>query len=291
MIPPAPADAPRFHLHAWTPAARIGSGVLLALAWAVLLLAAMVVIDFTFTGASNPRPPRLAGWLALLSALLLGATGLVRRFTAATLDVEPERFVLERPGERLEIPAASVTAVRVWRLPWLAEGLSLRLRSGRSLGVGLRVDDPLPVLDALGRHVPEAREEARRPLALFVHARATVWRSGVGLRVLKFVLFPLIPGGIMFRADQYISYGGPFAQYQMYGLGPYLGSLFTYWVMFIAMLVIYAAMWRVAAEALALFVTWVSPGRARGIRRFTEGVCAVQYYVGSLCLLAARFLA
>ncbi|MBM7117153.1 hypothetical protein [Archangium primigenium] len=292
MSPPSPpADAPRFHLHAWTPAARLASAVFRGLALLTLLLAAVVVAEFTFTGVANPRPPRLAGVLALVSALWLGAEGLVRRLTAATLDVEPERLVLERPGERLEVPVASVAAVRVWRLPWLAAGLSVRLRSGRSLGVGLRVEDPLPVLAALGRHLPEAREVARQPLAAFAHARATVLRPGVGLWVLQFVLFPLLPGGIMFRADQYITYGGPFAQYQMYGLGPYLGSLFTYWVSFIAMLVLYATLWRLPAEALALGATWVRPDQARGVRRFTEVGCAVLYYAGSLSLLAARFLA
>ena len=286
----APADAPRLRVHAWTRASRIASGVLQTLGLAALFASAVVVLEFTFTGSANPRPPPLSGWLALLAGVLFGLERLLRGFTTATFLLEPERFVLERRGERIEIPSASVESVRVWRLPWPAAGVSLRMRSGRSLGVGLRVEDPLPLLDALGQGMPGAREEARHPLAAFVHARATVMRQGALLRGFKFVLFPLLPGGIMFRANQYITYGGPFGQYQMYGLAPYLQSLFTYWVSFAAMLVLYAALWRLPAEVLTFGATWVSPTHARGVRRFAEVACAVLYYAGSLSLLGAQFL-
>ena len=76
----------------------------------------------------------------------------------------------------------------------------------------------------------------------------------------------------------------------MYGLRPYLQSLFTYWVYFAAALVLYAALLRLLAEALALGATALSARHARGIRRAVEVGGALLYTVGSLALLAAQFL-
>lgn len=286
----APADAPRFRVHAWTRLSRAFSALVLGLALVLLYSGAGIILQFTFTGAMNPHPPVLAGLLVLAALLGVGLERLWRRFTRATVAVEAERLVLERRAERLEIPLASVARIRGWRLPWPSAGLSLRMRSGRSLGTGLRVEDPLPVLTALGPALQSAREEARHPLTAFVHARVTVLRQRGLWLAFKFVLFPLLPGGIMFRANQYITFGGPFAQYRMYGLAPYLMSLFTYWVYFAAVLLLYAALWRLPAETMALAATWALPSRARGIRLVVEVACGVLYYAGSLSILASQFL-
>ncbi|WP_395847376.1 hypothetical protein [Cystobacter fuscus] len=288
---PRQATLPGFPVRAWTAPQRLADAVLQALLVAAVLAAAVLVLVFTFTGDANPMPPPWAGVLALLALGLYGLLRLSRWRSAATLQVEPERLVLERRGDRFEIPVSSVESVRGWRLPLPGVGLVLRMRSGRNFQYGVQVEDPLPVLEALGQEQAQAREEARHPLTAFAHARATVLRPGALLLAFKFLLFPLIPGGIMFRANQYITYGGPFAQYRMYGLAPYLQSFFTYWVYFAAALVVYAAILRVPTEALALGGTWLSPRHARGIRRFVEITCALLYFVGSLALLAVQFLA
>jgi hypothetical protein len=254
-----------------------------------LLYVSALIVFFTFTGGMNPTPPARAGWFTLLALVLFGLTRLIRWLTAATFSVEPERLVLERRGDRFEIPLASVESLRVWRLPLPGAGLSLRMKSGRTFQYSAQLADPLPPLEAIGRESPGVSVEARHPLTAFAHARATIFRGRWYHLALKFVLFPLLPGAVMFRANQYITFGGPFGQYQMYGLGPYLQSLATYWVYFTALLVLYATLLRVPAELVAFVGAWISPPHARGVRWFVEVACAVLYYVGFPALVAARF--
>lgn len=292
---PMPADAPvapsangqavtpRFQVHAYPLALRVISSLLQVLITADLLCASALVVTGTFTGAMNPKPPALAGWLALLALVLFGLTRLIRWLTAATFSVEPSQFVLQRRGDRFEIPATSVESARVWRLPMPGAGLSLRMKSGRGFQYALQVADPLPVLEAMGK-------EAGHPLTAFAHARATVIRRRWYHLALKFVLFPLVPTVIMFQLNQRITYGGPFAQYHMYGLRPYLLSFFTYWTYFTALLVLFASLWRVLSELVAFAAAWISPRRARGVRRFVEVASAVLYYGGFCALVAWRFL-
>jgi hypothetical protein len=108
--------APRFQVHAYPLVLRLVSAGLQVLLAVNTLYVLVLVFFFTFTGAINPRPPARALWLTLLSFALLGLLRLIHRLTTASLSVEPERLVLERRGDRFEIPLASVEAVRVWRL-------------------------------------------------------------------------------------------------------------------------------------------------------------------------------
>lgn len=283
------AVAPSFQVHAYAPAPRILGAVLQVLLVADLLYLSQLIVFDTFTGALNPTPPALAGWLALLALVLFGLLQLLRWLSAATFFVEPERFVLERRGDRFEIPLSSVASLQLWRVPLPGAGLSLRMKSGRSFQYSPQVSDPLPLLEALGRHNPELSATVHPSLAAFAHARAVIVRRRWYHLAFKFVLFPLLPAGVMFRANQYITYGGAFGQYQMYGLGPYLQSLGTYWTFFTAVLVLLAALWRVPSELIAFIGAWLSPPRARGVRRFVEVANAVLYYVGFPALMAARF--
>jgi hypothetical protein len=281
--------APRFQVHAYPLVLRLVSFGLQVLLAINTLYVLVLIFFFTFTGAINPRPPGRALWLAGVSFALFGLLRLIRWLTTASLSVEPERLVLERRGDRFEIPLASVEAVRVWRLLVPGAGLSLRMKSGRGFQYALRVADPLPLLEAIGRDNPRASAEARHPHTAFAHARSTLARRRWYLWVLKFVLFPLLPTVIMFRANQYITYGGPFEQYRMYGLGPYLQSFTTYWVYFTAVLVGIAGVLRALLELVAYAATWLSPPHARGVRRFVEVACEVLYYVGFPVLLVVRF--
>lgn len=275
--------APRFQVHAYPLVLRLVSSLLQVLTRADLLCASALVVVGTFTGAMNPRPPALAGWLVLIALGLFGLNWLIRWLSAATFSVEPSQFVLERRGDRFEIPVASVESARVWRLPLPGAGLSLRMKSGRGFQYELQVADPLPVLEAMGK-------EADHPLTAFAHARATVMRQRWYHLALKFVLFPLVPSVIMFQLNQRITFGGPFAQYRMYGLWPYLQSFFTYWAYFTALLVLFASIWRVLAELGAFAGAWLSPRRAGSVRRFAEVANAVLYYGGFCSLVAWKFL-
>jgi hypothetical protein len=282
-MPAADAPVVRFQVHAYPLALRLISALFQVLMMADILCASALVVVGTFTGAMNPKPPALAGWLALIALGLFGLTRLIRWLSAATFSVEPSQFVLERRGDRFELPVTSVESARVWRLPLPGAGVSLRMKSGRGFQYALQVADPLPVLEAMGT-------EANHPLTAFAHARATVNRRRWYHLALKFVLFPLVPAVIMFQLNQRITYGGPFAQYQMYGLGPYLRSFFTYWVYFTALLVLFASLWRVLSELVAFAGAWLSPRRARGVRRFVEVANAVLYYGGFCSLVAWKFL-
>ncbi|HYO59985.1 MAG TPA: hypothetical protein VEU50_45230 [Archangium sp.] len=284
------AVAPRFQVHAYPLALRIVSSVLLVLSTALVLHASERILFATFTGAMNPKPPALAGWLALLALVLFGLTRLIRWLTAATFSVEPSRFVLQRRGDRFEIPVTSVESVRVWRLPLPGAGLSLRMQSGRGFQYALQVADPLPVLEAIGRDGSQTSAAVRHPLTVFAHARAMIVRRRWYRLALKFVLFPLLPAAAMFYTHQSITYGGPFGQYQWYGLGPYLRTFSTYWIFSTAVLVLFASLWRVLSELVAFVAVWISPPYARGVRRFVEVACAVLYYVGFPALLAWQYL-
>jgi len=289
--PPADGQsvAPRFQVHAHSLVLRIISSALGVLLAADVLVVSWLVATFTFTGALNPTPPPLAGWFALLALVLFGLIQLIRWLSAATFSVEPAQLVLQRRADRFEIPFTSVESVRIWRLFLPGAGVTLRMKSGRDFQSQLQVSDPLPLLEAIGRASPGISAEMRHPDTAFAHARATIARRRWYHRAFKFVLFPLLPAGIMFRANQYITYGGPFAQYQMYGLGPYLLSFFTYWVYFTALLVPYAWVWRVLLELVAFGAVWLSQRHARGVRWFVEIACAVLYYVGFPALLVVRF--
>ncbi|QRO02719.1 hypothetical protein JRI60_29295 [Archangium violaceum] len=226
----------------------------------------------------------------MVALVLFGLTRILRLLTTATFSVEPGRLVLERRDERFEIPLASVDAIRVWRLLMPGEGFSLRMKSGRDFQYSPQVADPLPVLEAIGRENPGVSAAARHPHVAFAHARAVLARRRWYHWLIKFVLFPLVPTVIMFRANQYITYGGPFAQYKMYGLGPYLQSFGTYWAHYTGVLVVYAVLLRVLFEWVAFAAVWISPRHARGGRRFVEVTCAVLYYVGIPAFMGAQFL-
>lgn len=283
------SHAASFSVHALSPPQRLGAGVLPVLGQVSLLAASWLVVFETFTGSTTPTPPALAGWLALLALGLFALNRLLSALTRATLLVEADRLVLDRRVDRLEIPLASVESVRCGGWPVPGVSLGLRMKSGRRFASALVLKDPLPVLEALERVRPGVGEAAGRPLIAFARARALTRPSALAL-VFKFVLFPLLPGTAVFQLNQRIIYGGPFAQYQTQGLGPYARSFMLYWAYLAAGLVLYACVCRVLAELVALVGAGLSPPHARGVRRFVEFTCAGLYYVGVPALLAARLL-
>ena len=227
------------------------------------------------------------GALSLLPTVL---AWLLRLFNASSLQVEPSRLVLERRGARFEIPRESVTGVEPWRFPLPGAGVALRMKSGRRFEYRLQVPNPTLLLTALGATLPSATEAAAHPASRFGQARHD-WRPRFFDKpAFKFGLFPLFPTGVMFRAHQYITYGGPFGEYDVLGLEAYLKTFAGYWIGFTTGLLLFACFWRLLAEALAFPLTWLLPTRARGIRLAAEWLCRLVYYVGFPALMAQRFL-
>jgi hypothetical protein len=282
--------APRFQVHAWRPALRLLAAAAQALSAGNLLYLVALSLLGILDGLDPPTPLQMLLQLAVFSLLPLGLVWMLRRFTASTLLVEPSRLVLQLRTVRFEIPLESVTGLEPWKLPLPGSGLALRMKSGRRFQYHLQVAAPLALLTALGRSVPAAAPAAEHPGSRLGQARHDWRRRLWDAPAIKFGLFPLLPTGVMFRAHQYITFGGPFGEYDVFGLAAYLRTFALYWVSFTTGLLLYAGFWRILAELLAFALTWLLPSRARGIRLAAEWLCRLMYYVAFPALMAWRFL-
>jgi hypothetical protein len=296
-VPPPPpgADAAaRLPVQAWRPALRL-------LATAAPLLGALnllyLVNLFLFDAPQGLEPLAPLGpvlkLVLLMGALLLlpRALGwLLRRFTAGTLLVEPGQLVLQLRGVRFEIPLESITALEPWKLPLPGSGLALRMKSGRRFEYQLQVADPTALLAALAPRLPAAAPASGHAGSRFGQARHDWRRRFWDKPAFKFGLFPLLPSAVMFRAHQYITFGGPFGEYDVAGLAAYLKTFAGFWHTFAIGLLMFAGVWRLVAELLAFALTWVLPSRAHGIRRAAEWLCRLVYYVGAPAIMVQPFL-
>jgi len=283
------SDAP-LAVRAWPPAARALAGALVAVSRASLPVVGAAA--FSQLRPELLEPPVLIpvlGVFALLPAV--AARGLAAGF-AATVGIEGADLVIRRRGQLVEVPLASVAAVRPWRVPLPGVGLDLQLASGRRLFVGIESRDPSRVLDALAA-AGLAPARAAQPHAALVFARARAAHPGGRWRrpLRKLGLFSLAPTAVMFNAHQHIAYGGSLGQYYLEGLGPYLQTFAFYWVTVGLYLVLYAGLWRALAEGVAWLAALAAPSRAARVRRAVETGALAAYYAGVPALVAWRFLA
>lgn len=287
---PGAGAAPRFMVHAWRPALRLLATAAQALSAGNLLYLVALSLLGILEGLDTFSPLELVLRMVVLSLLPLLLVWLLRRLTAATLLVEPTRLVLQLRDVHFEIPLASITGVEPWKLPLPGSGLALRMKSGRRFQYRLQVVAPAPLLTQLGAALPSAAPAAQHPSSRLGQARHD-WRPRFWDKpAFKFGLIPLIPAGIMFRAHQYITFGGPFGEYDLFGLTAYLRTFALYWVSFTTGLLLYAGFCRILAEFLAFALTWLLPSRARGVRLIAEWLCRLAYYVAFPALMAHRFL-
>ncbi|MGH7787706.1 MAG: hypothetical protein ACRERC_12610 [Candidatus Binatia bacterium] len=273
-------------LSTYTPLWRVLAALLFAVSRAalpLLLVAAVLSTD------PPVAPLALIEAVVALSLLPGLAAGLIRRAGGARASVIDGELRLERGDVQIAVPLTAIAAIEPWRLPLPEPGLTLRLRSGRRLPYGLAGDDLLAGLERLvAAGVDGARSAAAHPTIVYAAARPPRprWYHRVG----RYVLFALLPTAILFNAHQYIAYGGTLGEYRLLGLGAYLRTLGLYWGLVALHLVLFASLWRGAAEAAALAAAWVAPSRAATVRRHAETACQVLYYGGVPALLAARFL-
>lgn len=283
-------SAPRFQVHAWRLPARLFALLALTVCGAnILFLSVLSVAEIILSEMLLPLNlvPR---WVAVYSLLPLALVGALRWLTAATVLVKPDQLVLVGRRARYEIPLGSVERIRPWWLPLPGPGLTLRMKSGRHFRYGLQVSDPTPLLEALGQREALGERGAEHLFVRFARARHEFLRRRWYHLAFKYALFSLVPTVILFRLHQYITFGGPFGEYQMHGLGRYLKSFFAQWSNTAAYLFLYAGCWRAVAELLALGATRLLPRRARGVRRFTEMTLRVVYYAGLPGLIGVRLL-
>lgn len=233
-----------------------------------------------------PIPPIVMARSFAIGTLLPAFTAwALRRVFGGTIAVDGDRLRIVRGDFVLEAPAAAVERVRPWRIPLPAPGLSLRLGpDGPSLGLDMR--DPAGLVDLLRRAGGSPGVTDTHPALVYARTRRP-WRPWATLA--KFAGFGALPTAVLFYTHQHIAYGGTFGQYYLEGFAPYLATFAAYWTTVVVLLTSYAATWRAAAEAAVLLAAWQGATAARHVRRVTEAVCALAYYVGVPILLALRY--
>lgn len=291
--PPDGADAsPSFEVHAYSLGARVAATALRLVSAANILSLAVLVLNGILTGAEVATPRIMVRNLTLFSFLPGLVVLLVRLLLRARVTIEPTQLVIRTRGARYEIPWESLASdgVRPWRLPWPEPGLVLRMRSGRLFRRRLALPDPTPLLESLTQRALLAEAALAHPVVAYARARVLHGARRWWRPALKFGLFPLLPAVVMFRAHQYIAYGGTFGEYYLLGLKAYLKTFLGYWSTIASYLFLYAGIWRGFGEIAAFSLTWVTPPRARSMRRAVEITCGVAYYVGFPVLVLIRFL-
>lgn len=259
------------------------AAVLRALAiGAMLVIAVLFVLDALSGELALPPLRALVGLLGF-AYLPYFVERAVRLLLTATLEVGAQALRLTDRWEVVDIPRDALAMATPWTVSLPVPGLTLQTRAGRrfDLGVPLRARDLHEALGVIARSsvitYALARSEGRRhPRARFVAA---------------FVVFPLLPALLVFRAHQVITYGSWIGQYQQYGLGAYAGTFARYLLETLAQLVLYAALWRALVEPVLLALTALLPARAAGVRRGGEVFLMVAYFVGVPALIAWLFLA
>jgi apolipoprotein N-acyltransferase len=273
---------------------RILAAVLMAISRGSLLAFVALLL---FLDAWLSTPLRLGNPLRLLRAFSvfclapgIGVWLLERAFEVTVL-FQSGALVLQRRRQRIEISFDAIERAAPWAVPLPYGGLWLRLKSGRRFRYGLQVADPVAFVDALvdaGAPQP-VRAASRHPAAVYARSRSAVsprWYH----RILKFVVFALVPALPLFRLHQWISYGGTFGEYYIYGLKAYLLGFAVYWGAASVYLVLYAAALRAVAEPVVWAAAYLAPSQTLRVRRAVEVANRILYYGVVPLLLIRLFL-
>ena len=221
----------------------------------------------------------------------LGTWAIGRAF-AAKARIEAGALVLDQRNRRIEIPLASITALRPWRLPLPHAGVDLGLASGQRWPQGLRLADALALQQALAAAGSPARIEGAPSarLAAWAQVRAATVRRWLDHGAVKFALFPLLPAAVAFRLHQVIAFGGPFGEYYSYGLKAWLTGALIWWASWSIGLMLFAAALRIGIETATLLALPLSAARALAVRDTLMWLGRAAFYLGVPAWLALRLL-
>jgi hypothetical protein len=279
--------SPATKAHAYTPAWRVAAAVLVAVSRASLL---GIFLWLLFAPETVPLFPLLRP-VILFWALPGAAAALVRSACAAQVRCGEDTLLVSARDRTIEVPWASIARVVPWRVPLPGPGFSLWLRSGRRVTHGIEVADPAAVLaEPAAAGAPWARDALAHPAIVWAGARAAVRRERWYHRVGKFAGFALLPAAVVFNAHQHIAFGGTFGQYYLEGPAAYARTFAIYWAFAATYLLLWAAAWRAAAEAVAGLAAAVAPSHAARVRRAVEIGCRLAYYVGVPVIVVVPFL-
>jgi hypothetical protein len=281
-------EPPVFRARALPSTWRGVAAALFALSRASLPAILAVVLLASDPPLSVPALIELLVALALLPGL--AAAGVELAF-AAQVQIRDGHLLVTTARRRVEIPVSALGDIRPWAAPLPRAGVWLHTRSGRRLSAGLALDAPAPLLEALGEAGCHAALAARdHPTIVFATARAACGRRFWRRPLFKLGAFSLVPAAVVFRAHQWIAFGGTFGEWQMYGPAAWLRGAALHWLVTALYLVLYASVWRGVAEAAAWVAARTGPTRASAVRRASEIACDLLYYAGIPALLAWRFL-
>ncbi|MDQ3289112.1 MAG: apolipoprotein N-acyltransferase [Pseudomonadota bacterium] len=227
---------------------------------------------------------------AAVVAPALAAWAIQRAFRA-TARVESAMLVIEQRRQRVEIPVASIVALRTWRVPLPGSGVDLHLESGRRWPQGLALPNPDALLRALAAAgSPVQQLTGARRMADLATLRAAEPRRWLDHALLKFVLFPLLPALVAFRLHQHIAYGGTFGEYYTYGPAAWLSGLLIWWVSWAIGLMLVAGALRILIEMATVSALLLRPTNAPAVRRALEWIGRLTFYLGVPTWLVLRIL-
>jgi apolipoprotein N-acyltransferase len=285
----APELEPAVDTVVLTPFWRALGGVLRLCAGAGLSWLAFDMLARTGLQIQSLSQLRLFAVTVLLPSLAAWA---IEYAFAAQARVEGALLVLDRRRQRIELPLASIAALRPWRLPLPRSGVDLRLAAGprwtRSLALA-RPQALRRLLAATGVPIAwEGRFAAAR--AELVQHRADAHRHRLDRPLVKFALFPLLLALVAFRLHQVIAFGGTFGEYYSYGLAAYLTGLLIWWASWSIGLMLFAAVLRVVIETVAALAMAFRYAHAAGLRDALEWLDRLAFYLGVPAWLAWRLL-
>ena len=196
--------------------------------------------------------------------------------------VEGAALVLDQRRRRIEIPLASIAALRPWRLPLPGSGVDLQLATGERWTHGLAVSCPqaLQHMLAVAGATAQPADRFDTALAEYAEARAAARRPRLDRALVKFVLFPLLPALVAFRLHQVIAFGGTFGEYHTYGPAAWFTGLLIWWASWSIGLMLFAAALRIAIEIVCAAVLALRPTRLAAVRDALEWMGRVAFYVG-----------
>jgi len=207
---------------------------------------------------------------------------------SAKARIEGGALVLDQRRQRIEIPLASITALKPWRLPLPRSGTDVYLAAGQRWPRGLAVADPVALQQALaaaGSPVPAGRSLSAR----MAHLRAITTRRWLDHPLVKFMLFPLLPAAVAFRLHQMIAFGGPLGEYYTYGLKAWLTGGLIWWASWSLGLMLFAALLSVIVEIFTVMaLLLLSTDRAAVVRDALMWLARGAYYLGVPAWLVLR---
>lgn len=287
---PVPEVASTVEVVVFTPFWRALAGALRLCAGAGLLWLAFDML--LRTGLQIQSLSQLGLFAAAVVAPLVAAWAIGRAFVAQAR-VEGPLLVLEQRRQRIEMPVASIAALRPWRVPLPRSGVDVRLAEGLRWTRCLALTRPNALQRMLAATGVPLRWEGglARGLADLAQARADARRPRLDHALLKFALFPLLLALVAFRLHQVIAFGGSFGEYYSYGLRAYLSGLLIWWASWSIGLMLFAALLRVAIETVVVLAMALRSTHAAVLRDALEWLGRLAFYVGVPAWLALRLLA